>query len=84
MSKDKPRYVFARATTLVFAPERLRITAGTTWHADHPVVASHPDLFSEDPPEILPRNWEAPAKPEPKVEQATAAPGEKRTARRGG
>ena len=56
------------------------VHAGTAWYADHPLVVHNPDAFSDDPTEVLPRGW----KPDPVVEQATAAPGEKRTARRAG
>lgn len=80
----KPDIVYARSTTLVFAPTRCNVTAGQVWYADHPIVAAHPDLFSDEPLEILPRGWEPPVVEEPKVEQATRAPGEKRTTRRGG
>lgn len=52
------------------------VKKGSAWHADHPIVTSHPEMFDDDPPEVLPRGW----KPS-QVEQATAAPGEKRTAR---
>ena len=54
------------------------VQKGSAWHADHPLVVSNPGLFSDDPPEVLPRGW----KPVPVVEQASAAPGELRTARR--
>lgn len=46
------------------------------WWAEHPLVLTHPDAFADQPSEILPRGWEPP------VEQATAAPGEKRATRR--
>lgn len=46
------------------------------WPEDHPVVASHPEWFD------LPKRAK-PARPAPAVEQATAAPGERRTARPG-
>ena len=86
MPARKPKYVFATATTLVMRPGRYHLRAGQTWHADHPVVAEHPSLFSEDPPEVLPRDWVSPvveqAAVEPVVEQATKAPGEKRASRR--
>ena len=54
------------------------VQKGSAWHADHPIVVGNPGLFSDDPPEVFPRGW----KPEPMVEQASAAPGELRTARR--
>jgi hypothetical protein len=54
------------------------VQKGSAWHADHPIVVGNPSLFTDDPPEVLPRGW----KPAPVVEQASAAPGELRTARR--
>lgn len=81
-ARKKPDIVFARATTLVFTPQRCNVVVGQAWHAAHPIVAAHPDLFSDEPPEILPRGWEPPSTTEPKVEQATKAPGEKRATRR--
>jgi hypothetical protein len=75
----RPRYVFARATTSVREPGSkypTTIHQGTVWHPESPMVLAHPDLFSEEPPEVLPRGWSPP------VEQATAAPGEVRDAGR--
>jgi hypothetical protein len=46
------------------------------WPEDHPVVRAHPDWFD------LPKQTRR-AEPEKPVEQTTAAPGEKRTVRRG-
>jgi len=57
------------------------VQKGTAWHADHPLVLAHPDMFADDPPEVLPRGWKPEKVVEPVVEQATAAPGEKRGAR---
>lgn len=74
------RYVFARDTASVREPGSKYPTTvhrGTAWHADAPLVLAHPTLFSSDPPEVLPRGW-VPTR----VEQATAAPGEKRASRR--
>lgn len=73
------RFVFARAS--VSLRERgskypTQVKEGQAWHADHPLVKDHPDAFSSEPLVIYPRGWEAP------VEQATAAPGEKRATRR--
>ena len=73
------KYVFARDTCAVREPGSKYPTTvhkGTVWHANCPMVRSHPDLFSADPPEVLPRGWQAP------VEQASASPGERRNARR--
>lgn len=71
MSKQKVRATFSHwVTPTVYVRE------GDLWDADDPVVASHPDWF-----EVAPEPKRA-ARPEPPVEQATAAPGEKRTTRR--
>ena len=43
----------------------LLVSAGTRVRAGHPLAKAHPDLFE-------------PAEPRPDIEQATAAPGEKR------
>lgn len=79
------RVVYATSTGLVTDPAtgvRGTVQKGSHWPADDPVVKAHPDLFSEDPRwgmnySVEPDGWDAP------VEQATAAPGEKRTTRRG-
>lgn len=73
--QSRARYVFATATVSVREPGSKYPTTvhqGTVWHADCPMVTSHPDLFSDEPPIVHPRGWEPP------VEQATAAPGERR------
>ena len=61
------------------------VGAGTHWPAGDPVVKAAPDgMFSPDPRFGL--NWYGDPPPEmaePPVEQATAAPGEKRAVRRG-
>jgi hypothetical protein len=77
----KTKIKFARATTSLRGrgskyPTTVR--EGEAWHADHPLVVDHPDAFSDDPPVVHPRGWEPP------VEQASAAPGEKRATRRAG
>lgn len=79
----KQRHVFCRVSTLVMSPGRYRLRPGDVWHADHPVVAAYPDYFTEEPPVILPQDWTPPVE-EPPVEQATKAPGEKRSTRRAG
>ena len=76
----KKSYVFARDTVSVREPGSKYPTSvqrGSAWHANCPLVLAHPDLFSATPTDVHPRNWQAP------VEQATAAPGEKRTTQRG-
>ncbi len=71
--KAKPKYVFATVDTAIIKGGRYRLRRGDAWYADHPIVAAFPDSFSDEPPVIHPNGWEPP------VEQATAAPGEKRT-----
>lgn len=69
--------VFATGTAVVTMEGgwTLRVEHGSHWPADDPVVISHPGLFSEDP-----RYGISASRPfeQPVVEQATAAPGEKR------
>ena len=74
-----PKIVFALDTCSLREPGSkypTSVTKGTAWYADSPLVRSHPDMFATKPTEVFPRNWVSP------VEQATAAPGEKRTTRR--
>jgi hypothetical protein len=71
------RYVFALSTTVLSRPERHTVHVGEAWWADHPVVLANPSAFGDTPPEVFPRGWE------PAVEQATSAPGERRSTRRG-
>ena len=76
-----PKYVFALDTCSLREPGSkypTTIHKGTAWYADSPLVVLYPDMFSPKPTEVFPRNWVAP------VEQATAAPGEKRSTRRAG
>jgi len=56
------------------------VRAGEHWPASDPVVKAAPTLFSPDPRFGL--RYSAVPEPEP-LEQATAAPGERRTVRRG-
>ena len=75
-----PKYVFAIDTCSLREPGSkypTTIHKGSAWYADSPLVQSYPDMFAAKPTEVFPRNWVAP------VEQATAAPGEKRATRRG-
>jgi hypothetical protein len=59
------------------------VRKGTHWPADDPVVKAHPDMFSSDPRYGLSYSAEPKGWSDPPVEQATAAPGEKRQIRRG-
>jgi hypothetical protein len=75
--------VFATADFPAETPAgRAQVWKGSHWPADDPIVKAYPDRFSPDPRFGLqytrePEGWDAPP-----VEQATAAPGEKRTTRR--
>lgn len=71
--------VFATATTHVTTREgaRLIVHKGQHWPADDPIVLAQPSLFSPDARygmaySVEPVGYDAP------VEQATAAPGERR------
>ena len=66
--------VWVTATAVVVMPDgsMTKLTQGDRWPADHPIVAQHSGWFSDDPRYGL-----------PPVEQATAAPGERRNVRRG-
>jgi hypothetical protein len=80
-AEPQKHYKFARDTVSVREPGSkypTTVRKGTAWHADCPMVAAHPDLFADEPPEVNPRGWSPPP-----VEQATAAPGEVRDSVRG-
>lgn len=67
--------VFARET---FIAGHITVIAGSHWPADDPLVVAHKKLFTDDP--TFGMSSSAPVAPV--VEQATAAPGEKRATRR--
>jgi hypothetical protein len=71
-------YVFAACTTAYAEPGagKVYLTEGEPWVADDPFVLAHPDLFRADP-----KNPKRTVAPRPAVEQATAAPGERRGGR---
>lgn len=80
------RVVYATSTTSVKHPEGhvVLVRAGTHWPDDDPLVVQYgANLFSPDPRHGLnsstPRDFDADAP----VETATAAPGERRSVRRG-
>ncbi len=60
--------------------ESVFVNEGEPWAADDPFVLAHPEHFRSNVGPSLRRTGAA----EPLVEQATAEPGEKRAARRGG
>jgi hypothetical protein len=75
--------VYATASSVVALPGggQKHVAKGSHWPADDPIVLAQPSLFSEDARYGL--NFSAePAGYDHPVEQATAAPGERR-ARRG-
>lgn len=74
--------VYATQTCSVAMPHggQKYVQEGSHWPADDPLVTAHPDLFSTDPaPGLM---FTRQPVPEPVVEQATAAPGERRQVRR--
>ena len=75
------RIVFALTTCSTVDPATgiiIRVSAGEPWAADDPFVKAKPDLFGMIPNKIR-RTIDAP----PVVEQASKAPGAKRTTKRG-
>ena len=73
-------YVFANCDAVVFEDGmRLQVVKDQIWDAGDPFVKARPDLFSDHPRKV---NRTVPVKAAG-VESATAAPGEKRAARRG-
>ena len=60
---------------------RITLTAGEAWDATDPLVLENPARFSDKP--VIVRGTASTGVVERPVEQATRAPGEKRTARRG-
>jgi hypothetical protein len=68
-------YVYAACSTTYAEPGfgKVVLTEGEAWVADDPFVLAHPNLFRADPAN--------PKRTRPAVEQATAAPGERRGGR---
>jgi hypothetical protein len=76
MVKISKKYVFAASTCSVAHPSGIGVTQLTkdeVWDADDDLVRSRPDLFVDEP--AKPKNS---LRGRPKIEQATAAPGETR------
>jgi hypothetical protein len=79
------KVVFATTTAAVTMPDgsTRRVQHGSHWPADDPVVTQNPGLFADDPRYGLTYSGNPPPEmADPPVEQATAAPGEKRNVRR--
>lgn len=76
-------YRFAKDSAVVFVDgQRVHVGKGDIFHAADPCVAAHPWLFSDEAVEVKSTpGWKAPKGDRP-VEQATAAPGERRGVRR--
>jgi hypothetical protein len=70
-----PRFVYATANCGTATSDGIGIDLreGDVWDALDPIVLTHPGLFSDTPPAP---NF--PRRTVPAVEQATAAPGERR------
>lgn len=67
---------FAKTTTTVnFDGRIVRLAEGDPWHATDPFVIARPELFSDLPARVYGTRAV--------VEQASAAPGERRTVKRG-
>lgn len=78
------KIVFATFSTWV--TPTIHVNKGEAWDADDPVVRSHPDWFTDTPPDVRTSGSEVydaasanMAAPPSQVERATAEPGEKRT-----
>jgi cysteinyl-tRNA synthetase len=77
---SEKRVVFATFATWV--TPTVQISKGEAWDADDAVVRSHPDWFTDTPPDVRSSNREsytAKDADRPTTEAATAAPGEKRS-----
>ena len=77
------RVVYASTSAMV---DGFYIRFGETWYADDPMVKANPSLFTDDPRTAgirttapLPEADQL-GRPDAPVEQATAAPGERRSA----
>lgn len=75
-------YVYVRDTCVVrLNGEAVYLQRGDIWDDRDPTVRARPEFFTSDPPRITTTpGWSPPAE----VEQATAAPGERRSTRRAG
>lgn len=70
-------FKYANTTTSVHFDGRIvRIAEGDPWYATDPFVVARPELFNDEPIRVYGTRPAA-------VEQASAAPGERRTVKRG-
>lgn len=79
------KVVYATVQTTLTLPDGTRVVVpkGSHWPADDPVVRDRPGMFSADPRYGLLYSEQPDGYDAPVVEQATAAPGERRSTRRG-
>jgi hypothetical protein len=77
-------YVFGRGPVVVNDPntdQSIIVRPNDIWDADDPFVQANPAYFAKDPDEaVINRTFR---RTEATVETATAAPGERRTTKRG-
>lgn len=72
---------FAQITCVTSVDGTLvNLTAGEAWDPTDPVVKAHPDLFADQPPFL--RRFTGGLVQSYVVEEASAAPGERRTTKR--
>jgi hypothetical protein len=76
-------YATGRSVVATTGGGQVLVQEGSHWPADDPIVRQQPSLFSADPAYGLSYSVRPAAEPFGSVEQATAAPGEKRNVRRG-
>jgi hypothetical protein len=75
------QYKFALGSCVVHVGGNpVNLTAGEAWDATDEVVATHPGMFGDEPPFV--RRLIGGLAQYQVVEEASAAPGEKRTTRR--
>ena len=76
--------VYATSTARVATPDggHVMVVKGQHWPVSDPVVKHQPSLFSADPRWGMTFSAQPEGFDDAPVEQATAAPGEKRTTRR--
>lgn len=75
-------YATSQAMVTLANGTQVLINKGQHWPDSDPVVRAQPSLFSTDPRWGLTYTTEPAGFGDPPAEQATAAPGEKRTVRR--
>lgn len=76
------RIVYSRTDAVVaHQGRRIKLLPGEPWDADDPLVAAYPDLFVDRPSHVRSTTEGGGFRPV-EVEQATAGPAERRTAKR--